>query len=82
MTAKELIALLATMPPDARVFHLWDGALRTEVEHVWLSRSGVVGTSDVGQVCYCAEDWPANAPTEEEIPYWSTPDSNGPATHD
>jgi hypothetical protein len=74
MTAKDLIALLAKMPPDARVFHLWDGGLRTEIEHVWLARSGVVATADDGEVCYDTEDRPMDAPTSEQDRYWKTPE--------
>lgn len=74
MTAKELIAMLAKMPPDARVFHLWDGGLGTEIEHVWLTRSGNVGTGDNDHVCYETEDRPVDAPTAEEDRYWHTPD--------
>lgn len=74
MTAKELMALLATMPPDARVWHLWDGALRTEIQHVWLARSGVVATADDNHVCYDTDDRPAGTPDSKQDPYWSTPD--------
>jgi hypothetical protein len=74
MTVKELIALLSAMPPDARVLHLWDGGLRTEIEHVWLARSGVVATADHGEVCYDTEDRPSDAPTAKASPYWRTPD--------
>lgn len=74
MTAKELITLLAKMPPDARVWHLWDGRLRTEIEHVWLTRSGVVATADNNAVCYDTEDRPVDAPTSEQDLYWNTPD--------
>lgn len=76
MTAKELIALLAKMPPDARVFHLWDGGLRTEIEHVWLARSGVVATADNNEECYDTKDRPADAPTAQESPHWSSPDNS------
>lgn len=74
MTAKELIALLATMPPDARVWHLWDGGLRTEIEHVWLARSGAVATADNNEVCYDDKDRPSDAPTSKNAPYWGTPE--------
>jgi hypothetical protein len=72
VTAEELITLLAEMPPNAQVFHLWDGELRTEIQHVWLTRDGRIGTSDDREVCYSTEDRPVDAPTTEENPYWST----------
>jgi hypothetical protein len=73
MKASELIARLQEMPADAEVFHLWDGALRTAIEHVWLTRSGVVGTGDHGQVCYDTDDRPSDAPGREGN--WYTPDA-------
>lgn len=74
MTVAKLIRQLEKMPPDARVWHLWDGALRTEINHVWLTRVGTVGTGDDQQVCYDTNDRPTDAPTSEEDRYWSTPD--------
>lgn len=70
MKVSELIEALKTMPPDAEVHHLWDGALRTEINYVWLARNGVVGTSDFEQVCYDDDERPAEAPSD---PYWHTP---------
>jgi hypothetical protein len=73
MKVFELIGRLQQMPPDADVYHLWDGELRTVIEHVWLSRDGVVGTADFNQVLYTGASRPVDAPTEEEDRYWSTP---------
>lgn len=75
MTAAELIERLKQMPPTAEVFHLWDGCLRTAIEHVWLAHSGVVATADHDQVCYKDGDRPADAPTSKQQPYWHTPRS-------
>lgn len=74
VTVSELITRLEKMPPDAKVWHLWDGRLRTEIEHIWLTRTGIVGTADVGQVCYDTDDRPADAPTNAEDGYWITPE--------
>lgn len=63
-------AKIGGMPPDAEVFHLWDGELRTGIELVWLTRGGDVATSDFDQVCYSTQSRPSSAPTSEEQPYW------------
>lgn len=75
MTVAELIAQLQQLPQDAKVWHLWDGELRTEVNYVWLARDGSVGTADFDQVLYSKESRPADAP---DIPYWRTPDDPRP----
>ena len=72
MKVSELIAILATMPMDAPVMHLWDGQLRTEIQFVWLARSGEVATSDYSMVCYATDERPVEAPTAEQAPYWET----------
>ncbi len=74
MNVSKLIECLQKMPPDAAVFHLWDGELRTEIEHVWLTRDGRVATADGGMVCYTEDSSPLDAPTEQEDRYWETPD--------
>ena len=73
MTNKELIVLLQQLPPDAKVMHLWDGAARTEINHVWLSRSGDVITADNNMVCYNTSERPEDAPSVEQVRYWYTP---------
>lgn len=75
MQVSELIEALKRMPQDAYVWHLWDGEARTQVKHVWLSRSGRVITSDAGMVCYTESTRPSNAPTEAEDKYWKTPNA-------
>ena len=72
MNVKQLIEKLKKMPPSAEVMHLWDGATRTSIEHVWLSVSGYVVTADFDEVCYYQSDRPVSAPTEEECRYWKT----------
>lgn len=51
MTVKELQKILRTMPPNARVFHLWDSEPRTPIDYVYLSKTGHVITSAYGQYC-------------------------------
>ena len=72
MRAKELIVELNKMPPDAKVGYVYDGAIRGDIAHVWLARSGVVAMADVEDVVYCTEDRPKDAPTKEEDRYWQT----------
>lgn len=74
MTTKQLIEKLQSMPPDAEVMHLWDGELRTTIEHVWVSRGGDVVTADCKEVAYSDCDRPVGAPTSEQDPYWQTAD--------
>jgi len=73
MKVKQLIEKLQEMPEDAKVLHLWDGAPRTGIEHVWLSKGGDVITADNDMVCYSTESRPINAPTSSESEYWHTP---------
>lgn len=74
MTVAELIEALRLMPQDATVWHVWDGGPRTEIQFVWTARVGNrVITADVSENCYDDDDRPANAPTERQSPYWSTP---------
>lgn len=73
MKVSALIEALKLMPPDAEVFHLWDGEPRTEIEHVYLARSGIVITADHDMVCYSGENRPEDAPTYYENAYWKTP---------
>lgn len=72
MIVSQLIEYLRKMPQDAEVFHIWDGAARTGIEHVFVSKSGNVMTSDNNQVVYADEDRPLDAPSEKEEPYWYT----------
>lgn len=70
MIVSELIKKLQDMPQDAQVAGAYDGALRTEVECVWLARSGVVGLANDGETLYYLEDRPDGAPDEDEDRYW------------
>jgi hypothetical protein len=70
MKVKQLIELLQTMPPDADVWHLWDGEPRTEIQMAWVTRDGAVITADYDAVCYSPENRPIDAPDDR---YFSTP---------
>ena len=72
MTVEKLIEALQEMPKDAQVWQLWDGELRTQVEVVYLSKSGKVVTSDFEMVCYAGNSRPVDAPGEKEDRYWET----------
>lgn len=82
MKVKDLIEELSKMPPGAEVLHLWDGAPRTTIEHVWLSRGGEVITADHGQVCYYDECRPEGSPTESENRYWESPRQPSKKNHE
>lgn len=75
MKVRELIEKLQDMPPDADVMHIWDGAARTEINFVWVSKSGKVMTADYGQVVYRDVSRPLGAEDEKANRYWQTPDA-------
>ena len=75
MKVSDLITRLQQLLPDADVVCLWDGEPRSEVEHAYLARDGYVVLADFDEVCYSTGARPADAPTEEENPYWKTPKS-------
>ena len=64
MRVEELIEKLKKMPPDANVLNAWDGALRGDVDVVWLARSGLVGLGAEKEPLYYESDRPEGAPTE------------------
>ena len=71
MNVRQLIEELGKMPPSAEVLHLWDGVARTNIEHVWLARTGIVVTADFDEVSYMEGDRPKSVP--EGLAYWRTP---------
>ena len=73
MTVAELIVRLQAMPPDAPVFHLWDGEPRTKIEHVYLTCEGAVGTADFDEPVFSDSSRPVDAPREVEVLVWMTP---------
>ena len=72
MKVSQLIEQLKGMPQDAKVSHIWDGAARTNIEHIWLSNCGEVCTADGEMRVGYDEDRPVAGPTCEEEPYWKT----------
>ena len=74
MKVRELIAQLSKLPPDAKVAYVWDGEARSEVEYVWLARSGDVLLAYGDAVVYETENRPSSAPTSEDDRYWGTPE--------
>lgn len=70
MNAQQLIGFLKTMPPDAEVGMVVDGAIRYEVEAGWLARNGEVALASIGQRVQVDEHRPADAPSLEERAVW------------
>lgn len=70
MKVSELIEALKAMPQDAEVGHVWDGAYRTDICHVWVARNGKVMTADDDMVVYYTDDRPEGAPTQDEADSW------------
>jgi len=73
MKVKELIEKLKSIEnKDADVVHLWDGATRTDIQIVYLSKDGDCVTSDFEETAYSDGDRPLNAPLAKDDPYWET----------
>lgn len=72
MIVKDLIKILSGMPQDKRVYHLWDGEPRTEINVIYESKDGKIITSGYGEVCYSTRARPKRAPNEEQVKYWKT----------
>ena len=70
MKVKDIIKKLLDMPQDAEMGHLWDGAVRSHVDTIYLAKSGTVVGAPEGEPAYYDEDRPEKAPTHEEDPYW------------
>jgi len=75
MKVKDLIIELQKMPQEAKVFHLWDGEPRTEINIVYKSKDGNVVTADFSEDCYSTSSRPEDAPSYEEQRHWQTPNS-------
>jgi hypothetical protein len=69
----KLVELLKTMPQDAEVWHVWDGAARTKIELVWLANSGNVITADFDESVYSEESWPIGTAPERGWRFYHTP---------
>ena len=74
MNVAQAIKILNTLPANAPLHHLWDGALRTEIEHIYLGKTGKVVTADWGENSYEDDGRPVDAPSSEEDRYWCTPE--------
>lgn len=70
MTVKEIRKELKKLPQEVEVGCLWDGAVRSSVDGVYLSQSGLVVFAEGGEPAYYDKDRPKGAPTEEEYPYY------------
>lgn len=73
MDVKTLIEQLKLMPENAEVQYLYDGALRSCVEVVYLTKSGCVGLGAEGDTIYYDEDRPIDAPGED-VEFYSLPE--------
>lgn len=73
MKVKELIEALKNMDQEADVRHLWDGEPRTDIEHVYMGKTGFCITSDGFEVAYSNDGRPIQAPDESTDPYWRAP---------
>jgi len=51
MTVKELIECLEQMPSEKKVFHIWDGEPRSEIQFIWETESGIM-TADSDEIVY------------------------------
>ena len=58
MKVEKLIEQLKLMPLNSDVFCLWDGALRSEINFVYLSKSEITVLSDFDEPCYNEEESP------------------------
>lgn len=73
MKVKELIEELKKCDMNSDVVHLWDGELRTEIEHVYMGKEGRCVTTESDMVAYSDEGRPIDAPSSKDDPYWHTP---------
>jgi hypothetical protein len=70
MTVEQLIKQLEKMPKNAKVFHLWNGEPRTEINLVYECKSGQVITADFDQYCYSKNARPKNVSSRRSV--WKT----------
>ena len=65
MNVLELIEALGSLPPDAKVTYLWDGAPGSTVVHAYLARSGDVVLADDCEPVFLVVDRPVGAQAGE-----------------
>jgi hypothetical protein len=78
MKVKDLIEKLQAMPPDADVYHIWDGEPRTAIEVVYLSKSGDVMTVDYGEEVSSVQARPMDADPLEYVYTTEVPEEGFP----
>ena len=76
MKVSELIDKLKCMNQDANVSHLWDGELRTNINLVYMGKTGECVTSDYDERAYSNSGRPLDAPDAETDRFWRTPKEN------
>lgn len=74
LTVSQLITALEKLPGDAKVGYVWDGDVRSEVEYVWLSRSGMVVLDND---CYVADPQSRPEGTPTDAGWWVPSDTFG-----
>jgi hypothetical protein len=67
----ELRLRLATLPDDAEVKGIYDGADRLHIEYVWLARSGEVMLADQDAPVYSFSNLPCEV--QGDSVNWTTP---------
>lgn len=75
MNVIELIEMLEELPEAAEVWCLWDGELRSSIEHAYLGKTGYVVLADYDEGAYSDSGRPVDAPTQIKDQWWSTPDN-------
>ncbi|MCP3681815.1 MAG: hypothetical protein GY861_03920 [bacterium] len=77
MIVKELIEKLKEIDSEAEVYCLWDGALRSTIDHAYIGKTGACVLADEGEVAYDEAARPVDAPSVIDNPYWQTPYTTG-----
>lgn len=72
MKVKKLINILQKIDQEAEVMHLWDGELRTNIEVVYIGKTGICVTADFKMVAYSNSGRPIDAPDTKNDQYWET----------
>lgn len=69
MKNHQLIAMLSALPADADVRLVFDGAVRSNVDTAWLTRSGVIALAPGGEYVSTDEDRTQEAPDADMVQY-------------
>jgi len=74
MNAQQLIEALKQLPQEVEVGCVWDGGIRTDVRHVWLTRDGKhIALADYDALVLSDWERPVDAPDENSEEYWHAP---------